>query len=177
VLRGDPFPFRQRNLLLHNIGGGRFRDATREAGVAFDAAHVGRGAAFGDVDNDGDVDVLVTNNGGPARLLLNDTGASRPWLQVRLEGVIDNRQGLGARVGLRRNDGTILWRSARTDGSYLSASDPRVHFGLGAAPDVAAILVEWPRGGREVWHGITVNRCVSVRQGTGSRLAGPRAVK
>jgi hypothetical protein len=169
VLRSDPFPFRQRNLLVHNIGGGRFRDVSAEAGAAFDLAHVGRGAAFGDVDNDGDVDVLVTNNGGPARLLLNQTGARRSWLQVRLEGVTDNRQGLGARVGVRRRDGTILWRRARTDGSYLAASDPRVHFGLGAAPDAEAILVDWPRGGREVWSGITPDRIVSVRQGTGSR--------
>ena len=169
VLRGDPFPFRQRNLLFQSIGGGRFRDVTRDAGAAFDAAHVGRGAAFGDVDNDGDVDVLVTNNAGPARLLLNENAVSRPWLQVRLEAVIDNRQGLGARVGVRRKDGTILWRRARTDGSYLSASDPRVHFGLGAAPDVQAILVEWPRGGREVWNGITLNRIISIRQGTGAR--------
>jgi hypothetical protein len=170
VLRGDPFPFRQRNLLLHNVGGGRFRDVSREAGPALDAAHVGRGAAFGDVDNDGDVDVLVTNNGGPARLLLNENTVGRPWLQVRLEATIDTRQGLGARVGLRRKNGTILWRRARTDGSYLCASDPRVHFGLGAAPDVQAILVDWPRGGREVWSGITLNRIIPIRQGTGTQL-------
>jgi hypothetical protein len=62
-----------------------------------------------------------------------------------------------------------LWRRARTDGSYLSASDPRVHFGLATAPDAEAILVEWPRGGREVWTGITPNRIMSLRQGTGTR--------
>jgi hypothetical protein len=170
ALRGDPYPFRQRNLLLHNVAGGRFLDATREAGAAFQTAHVGRGAAFGDVDNDGDVDVLVTNNGGPARLLLNRNAVSRTWLQIRLEGTLDNRQGLGARVGVRRQDGTMLWRRARTDGSYLSASDPRVHFGLGGAADVEAMLVEWPRGGREVWKGVALNRILSVRQGSGSEL-------
>ena len=175
VLRGDPFPFRQRNLLLHNAGGGRFRDVTPLAGAAFDAPHVGRGAAFGDVDNDGDVDVLVTNNGGPARLLLNETGSTRSWLQVRLEGVRDNRQGLGARVGLRRKDGTTLWRRVRTDGSYLSASDPRVHFGLGPTPDVSAVVVEWPQAGREVWADVRPDRTVSLRQGTGSRMPGPPA--
>jgi len=168
ALRGEPYPFRQRNLLLHNIGGRRFQDATREAGPAFEAAHVGRGAAFGDVDNDGDVDVLVTNNGGPVRLMLNRNPVSRTSLQVRLEGTLDNRQGLGARVGVRRQDGTVLWRHARTDGSYLSASDPRVHFGLGGAADVEAVLVEWPLGGREVWKGVARNRIFSVRQGTGS---------
>ena len=113
--------------------------------------------------------MLVTNNGGPARLLINETGAARPWLQVQLQGVGDNRQGLGARVGLRQQDGTTLWRRVRTDGSYLSASDPRVHFGLGARPDVSAIVVEWPRGGREVWTGIDPNQTVTLRQTTGSK--------
>jgi enediyne biosynthesis protein E4 len=172
VLRGDPFPFRQRNLLLHNAGGGYFQDASHEGGSAFEPAFVGRGAAFGDVDNDGDVDVLVTNNAGPVRLLLNETGALRHWLQVRLHGVEDNRQGLGARVGVQRDDGTTVWRHARTDGSYLSASDPRVHFGLASTRAVRAILVEWPRGGREVWRGVEVNRPLTLRQGTGSRTPG-----
>jgi enediyne biosynthesis protein E4 len=168
VLRGDPFPFRQRNLLLRNLGGTRFQDVTRAGGLAFEPAFVGRGAAFGDVDNDGDVDVLVTCNGGPARLLLNETGA-RPSLHVTLEGVADNRQGLGARVGLERDDGVMVWRAAGTDGSYLSASDPRVHFGLASAPGVRAIVVEWPRGAREAWTGIKANgRSLTLRQGTGS---------
>ena len=172
VLRGDPFPFRQRNLLLHNLGDGRFRDVTREGGSAFGPAFVGRGAMFGDVDNDGDVDVLVTNNAGPVRLLLNETGALRHWLQVRLQGAADNRQGLGARVGVQRDDGTTVWRHARTDGSYLSASDPRVHFGLGSAKDVRAIVVEWPRSGREAWSNSELDRLVTLRQGTGSRTPG-----
>jgi hypothetical protein len=172
VLRGDPFPFRQRNLLLRNVGGKRFRDVTREGGSAFEPAFVGRGAAFGDVDNDGDVDVLVTNNGGPVRLLLNETGAERPSLYVTLEGVADNRQGLGARVGVQRDDGPIVWRLARTDGSYLSASDPRVHVGLDDAREVGAIVVEWPHSGREVWRGIELKRRLTLRQGTGSRTLG-----
>jgi hypothetical protein len=166
VLRGDPFPFRQRNLLLHNIDA-RFRDVTRESGSAFEESFVGRGAAFGDVDNDGDVDVLVTNNGGPVRLLLNKTRALGHWLQIRLEGVADNREGLGARVGVQRDDGTTIWRHARTDGSYLSAGDPRVHFGLGDTRGVRAIIVEWPRGRREIWKSVELNRSVILRQGTG----------
>jgi hypothetical protein len=167
ALRGEPFPFRQRNQLLHNLGGGRFRDVTGQAGAAFEPSAVGRGAAFGDVDNDGDVDVLVTNNGGPLRLLLNDLGPRHHWLQVRLEGVQDNRQGLGARVGLRRADATTVWRRARTDGSYLSASDPRVHFGLGTSDEVAAVIVEWPNRSREVWPAQHVDRIVTLKQGTG----------
>ena len=119
VLRGDPFPFRQRNLLLRNAGGGRFHDVSRDGGSAFAPAFVGRGAAFGDADNDGDVDVLVTNNGGPVRLLLNETGARRHWLHVRLQGVEDNRQGLGGawacnartarQKGQSRTDQRAIW--------------------------------------------------------------------
>ena len=168
ALRGDAFPFRQKNQLLRNVGGGRFRDVTAEMGPAFQLSEVSRGASFGDVDNDGDVDVLVTNNGGPVRLLLNTSGP-RPWLQVRLEGVDDNRHGLGARVGLMRTDGATVWRRARTDGSYLCSSDPRVHFGLGNAEGIAGIVVEWPRGLREMWRDVRANRIVTLRQGTGHR--------
>jgi hypothetical protein len=179
ALRGDPFPFHQKNQLFQSVGGGRFRDVTGEAGPAFQVSEVSRGAAFGDVDNDGDVDVLVTNNGGPARLLLNQSlSPNSPrdpriprlhWLQVRLEGVEDNRQGLGARVGLLRKDGTTVWRWARTDGSYLSASDPRVHFGLGKQADFQAVFVEWPRGLREVWTDLGADRVAVLKQGTGTK--------
>jgi hypothetical protein len=169
ALRGDPLPFRQKNLLLRNLGDGRFRDVTAEAGPGLEPSGVGRGTAFGDVDNDGDVDVLVTNNGWPARLLVNESRPGRAWLEVRLEGTTDNRQGLGARVGLLRKDRATVWRRAHTDGSYLSASDPRVHFGIQSAADVAGVVVEWPRGSREVWTDLRVNQVVTLKQGTGER--------
>jgi len=167
ALAGDSSPFDQRNQLFRNLGGGRFREITGQAGSGLRLVEVSRGAAFGDIDNDGDMDVLVTNNGGPVRLLLNDGPSSARWLQIQLEGVQDNRAGLGARVGVRRPDGTTLWRRAHTDGSYLVASDPRVHVGLGTEPAIAAILVEWPGGGRERWEVGGVDRLVRLRQGTG----------
>ena len=166
-LRGDPFPFRQPNQLLRNDRGGRFRDVTSQGGPALALSDVSRGAAFGDVDNDGDVDVLVTTNNGPARLLTNETSSRHHWLEVRLEGMSDNRQGLGARVGLLRADGTTIWRRAHTDGSYLSSSDPRVHFGLGPSAEVDRVVVYWPRGLREEWKTAGVNRIVTLKQGTG----------
>lgn len=169
ALRGDPSPFRQKNQLLRNIGGTRFRDVTEEAGPALQLSEVSRGAAFGDVDNDGDVDVLVTNNGGPVRLLLNELPPRNCWLAVRLEGQADNRQGLGARVGLRTKDGATVWRRAHTDGSYLSASDPRVHFGLSNTTDIAGVIVEWPRGLREVWTGVRANQILTLKQSSGKR--------
>jgi hypothetical protein len=171
VLRGDAFPFRQKNLLIRNAGGGRFRDVSTDAGPALQLSEVSRGTAFGDVDNDGDLDVLVTNNAGPVRLLRNDTSSGHHWLQVALEGVGDNRQGLGARVGLLRNDGSVVWRRARTDGSYLSASDARVHFGLGAASRFKGLTVEWPNGLREVWSGLQPDRIHTLKQHTGSRTS------
>ena len=91
-----------------------------------------RGAAFGDVDNDGDQDVLITNNNGPARLLINEVGHRNRWLGLRLVGGAGRRDMLGARVGVFRNAGPPLWRRARADGSYASANDPRVLVGLGA---------------------------------------------
>ena len=174
ALRGTPHPFRQKNQLLRNIGGSKFRDVSHEAGAGLTALDVGRGAAFGDVDNDGDVDVLVTNNGARARLLLNQVGTSGHWLQVQLRGTTDNRQGLGARVGLRRRNGTTLWRRARTDGSYLSASDPRVHFGLGPTADIEAVVVHWPRGLREIWTGVPADSFVTLTEGTGKVASAPR---
>ncbi len=167
ALRGDPLPFRQRNQLLRNIGGARFRDVTGEAGPGLQLSEVSRGAAFGDVDNDGDVDVLVTNNAGPVRLLLNESSSGRAWLEVRLEGVADNRQGLGARVGLLTKEGATVWRRAHTDGSYLSASDPRVHFGFSTTDAIAGVVVEWPRGLRESWTGLRANQIVTLKQGGG----------
>src|SRR5262245_49606371 len=94
---------------------------------------VSRGAAFGDVDNDGDIDVLVTTNNGPVRLLLNRAAARNHWLQVRLRQDSGERFGMGARVGIERTGKPTLWRRVKTDGSYLSASDIRVHTGLGAS--------------------------------------------
>lgn len=170
AVRGGASPFAQRNQVLRNIGGGRLLDVTSDAGPSLRLVEVSRGAAFGDVDNDGDMDVLQTNNAGPVRLLLNMAPRGNASLQVQLIGVKDNRQGLGARVGVQRADGIVLWRRARTDGSYLSASDPRVHVGLGAAARVTAIVVEWPTGLRESWPVSSPSGVVALRQGTGTAL-------
>ena len=168
--RGEDYPFRQRNQLFHNEGSGSFAEMGPSAGAAFEVAAVGRGAAVGDVDNDGDVDVLVANNNGPVRLLLNASDPRRHWLSARLQGVADNSFGLGARVGVARKGQAPRWRRAHTDGSYLSASDARVHFGLGKARDIAAVLVQWPSGVRERFTKIEADKQVTLRQGTGQAV-------
>src|SRR4029077_18867268 len=95
-LRGHPYPFNQRNLLLHNERT-RFRETSGETGPPFQLSEVGRGAAFGDIDNDGAIDIVVNNNNGTVRLLLNQVGGRRHWLEVRLQGTRSNRDGIGAR--------------------------------------------------------------------------------
>jgi hypothetical protein len=164
-LRGTPYPFRQRNLLLHNEGA-RFRDTSGAAGPPFQLSEVGRGAAFADIDNDGRIDIVVANNNGPVRLLLNETAPRGHWLEVRLQGVKCNRDGIGARVAVLRAGQPPLWRRVHTDGSYLSASDVRVHFGLGEST-AAQVLVEWPDGFKETWDQVRGDSFVTLREGTG----------
>jgi hypothetical protein len=185
ALRGQALPYRMKNQLFHNTGTGRFEETSAAGGPAFARAEIGRGAAFGDIDNDGDVDIVVANNNGPVRLLLNQTESRAPspgsrasspgsrapshWLEVRVEQRPANRFGFGAWIGLERAGKPTLWRRVRTDGSYLSANDVRVHFGLGASPAVSAVAVQWPDGERERWTGIESDRILTLARGTGTR--------
>jgi enediyne biosynthesis protein E4 len=166
-LRGEPYPYHQRNQLFHNEGNGRFREAADGGGRALQLSEVSRGAAFGDIDNDGDVDIVVANNNGPARLLLNETDSRSHWLEVRLVGVKTNRDGIGSMVGVLRKARPTLWRRVHTDGSYLSANDARVHFGLGADPRIDAIVVRWLGGHSEIWNDLRADHIIVLREGSG----------
>ncbi|MGC1953098.1 MAG: CRTAC1 family protein [Gammaproteobacteria bacterium] len=166
---GDPYPLHQPNQLLRNLGNGRFVDVTAQAGEAFELSEVSRGAAFGDVDNDGDVDIVVTNNNGPSRLMLNNVGNQSHWLGLRLlTGA--GRDAAGARVAVYRPSQPPLWRRTRTDGSYASANDPRVLVGLGDDTEVASVQIHWPSGRIEQWRGLPVDRYSSLREGEGQLL-------
>ena len=133
----------------------------------FQLSEVSRGAAFGDIDNDGDVDVLVANNNGKPRLLINNVGSRNHWIGLRLVGKQAPRDMLGARVGIVLDDGTTRWRRARSDGSYASASDPRVVVGLGQSAHVARIRVQWPGGATEEWNAAAIDRYVTLKEGEG----------
>ena len=142
------------------------------AGPALEPVEVSRGAAFGDIDNDGDIDIVVANNNGPTRLLRNQTGGGHHWLTLKLVGMHVNRDAMGARVALLRKNQVPLWRRVHTDGSYLSASDPRVHFGLGVDPALEGVLVIWPDGSKEVWRDISANTFNTLQQGAGESWSG-----
>ena len=172
--RSNPFPYSQHNQLFHNEGR-TFRDVTAEAGAVFGLSGVGRGAALGDIDNDGDIDIVVTNANGPARLLLNQVGSSSHWLEALVRGVKSNRDGYGARVALYRKGQPPLWRRVGTDGSYLSANDSRVHFGLGSDAGIREappqeILVVWPDSHREKWKVTKPDQLMQLIEGSGTAV-------
>jgi hypothetical protein len=148
---GDPYPLHQPNQVFRNENGKRFIDVTSLAGKDIALSEVSRGAAFGDVDNDGDIDVLVCNNNGPVRLFQNNTGHQNKWLGLKLIDSKKKRDMLGTRAALKRKGKPTLWRRVRTDGSYCSANDPRVVFGLGESDVVDSVEIFWPDGTKETW--------------------------
>jgi hypothetical protein len=149
--QGDPYPLREPNQLFRNMAGKGFTDMTRAAGKALTIAEVSRGAAFGDVDNDGDTDVMVFNNSGHTRLLLNNVGNSHPWIGIRLVDPATKRDAQGARVEVLRENAPAIWRHVRMDGSYCTANDPRLLVGLGDNNKVKSVRIHWPDGATESW--------------------------
>jgi hypothetical protein len=171
----ERFKLQQRRQLFRNVGMGRFEEVTARAGRAFAKEEVGRGAAFGDLDNDGDTDMVVANDNGAVRVLVNNLGSRARWIGLRLVTAGPKgpalRDALGARVAIVGSNGVTIWRRARADGSYASANDPRVLVGLGAAaPQSVTVQVVWPEGRTEEWAGIPVGRYSTITAGTGTRI-------
>jgi hypothetical protein len=158
----------QTDQLFLNMGKGQFQEVSREAGPWFAIPHVGRGAAFGDLDNDGDLDILLIPNEGPASLLINDGANRGNWLQIRLIGRRSNRDGIGARIDVTADQRTQR-AEVRSAYSYCSANDLRAHFGLGAATRASKVEIHWPSGQVDTFTDLAANRVYTITEGQGVR--------
>jgi len=151
--------------VFRNLGEGKFEELTDAAGPGVAAAHCSRGCAFGDFDNDGDVDVLVVNLNEPPSLLRNDLKGKQNWLKVRLEGVKSNRSAIGARVVVHYG-GKSQAQAVLSQSSFYSSNDPRLHFGLGVNTQ-ADVEIYWPAGGHEVLKRQSANQLITIKEGSG----------
>jgi hypothetical protein len=156
----------QRNLLLRNEGRGRFSEVGRSSGTGFALEKISRALATGDIDNDGDLDLLVVNNGGSADLLNNEGGNAGNAVLIQLAGTRGNRHGIGARLRATAGGASQI-REVKAGSSYLSQHDLRVHFGLGKAARIDRLDIRWPDGSMQSVEGIAANQIVTVTQGKG----------
>lgn len=153
--------------LFRNLGKKKFEEVTSKLGAAIQKAMVARGAAYGDFDNDGDLDLLVTSNNGPARLLRNDGGNQNNVIRVKTIGAGSNRDGIGAKVTVKSSTGRTLWSIVKTGSSYCSQSELPLTFGLGKAEKVASIEVIWPGGRKDTISDINANHSITIQEGRG----------
>ncbi|MGD0860928.1 MAG: CRTAC1 family protein [Terracidiphilus sp.] len=163
------YPRRGPRILFRNRGNGTFLQIPEDSQPALAARHVSRGCAFGDFDNDGDLDIVIMNQNEPPSLLRNDAPPANHWIKVRLQGTKSNRSAIGARVVVRCG-GKAQVQEVMSQSSYVSANDPRLHFGLGAA-EMVDIEVRWPLGLTEVHKEVAANQLITLREGSGQLKA------
>jgi hypothetical protein len=162
--------YAQRKVVYLSRGNGRFEDVTEQLGAPATTPRAARGAAFGDIDNDGDVDIVISNVNAPPDLFRTDTEAGRHWLLVKLVGTTSNRSAIGARVGCTAG-GMTQWQEVRGGGSYISQNDLRAHFGLGERSKIDRLWVRWPSGLEEEWRDVAADQILTVREGSGRKAA------
>jgi len=153
--------------LFRNLGARRFEAVSAKVGAAFQQPMVARGAAYADIDNDGDLDLIVTTNNGPARLLRNDGGNRNHMLRVKAVGTTSNRDGIGAKIRVRLENGASQWALVRSGSSYLSQSELTLTFGLGSATAVKAVEITWPDGQIDTLPRTAGDQTIVVKQGGG----------
>ena len=163
--------------LFRNVNGKQFEDVRAQVGAAFGRPVVARGAAYADYDNDGDLDVLMNVNNGPARLLRNDGGNRSNVVRVQAVGTASNRDGIGARVDITAAGGRKSWQIVKTGSSYASQSELTLTFGLGSASGVDAVRVTWPSGRVDTVSSQPANRTLVIEEGKGLARSTPIAVK
>ena len=152
------------NSIFRNLGDGKFMDVSRTAGPDFQAEGAHRGVAFGDLDNDGRVDAVVSVLGGPVKLLHNVTDTTAHWILLKLVGTKSNRMGIGAQIHITTEDGRSQWNEVTTAVGYTSASDSRVHFGLGSNQRIKDMEIRWPSGMKQTLHDVAVDRIFTVEE-------------
>jgi enediyne biosynthesis protein E4 len=169
-------PYKQRKVVYRNQGNGRFEDITDRLGEPVTIPKAGRGAAFGDLDNDGDIDIVINNvNDTPDLFRLDRTpanAAAAHWITFKLTGTTSNRDAIGARVRITVGRETQM-DEVRGGGSYYAQNDFRVHFGIGAATAVDRVEVRWPNGVEESWDRVTADQFVTLKEGGGTRKGTP----
>ena len=158
--------YKQRKVVYRNLRNGRFTDVTEQLGAPVTTPKAGRGAAFADFDNDGDLDIVVNNVHDTPDLFRLDQTGERRWIAAKLIGTQSNRNAIGARVRLVTAEGVQV-QEVRGGGSYYSQNDLRVHFGLGGASSIERLEVRWPNGREEVWSGLAIGRYHTLKEGTG----------
>lgn len=158
-------PYKTPRVVFRNLGNGRFEELIGEAGPGVEAPHSSRGCAFGDFDNDGDVDVLIVNQNEPPSLLRNDVSGGHHWIKVKLTGVKSNRSAIGARVTVRYG-GKVQAQEVLSQSSYLSVNDSRLHFGLGAVTKID-LEIRWPLGLVEKFAAVDADHLVHITEGAG----------
>jgi hypothetical protein len=165
--------YREAPLLFHNLRNGHFENVSDKVGQDFVRPIVARGAAYADFDHDGDLDLLISTNGGPAMLLSNEGGNRNNWICVRLNGTKSNRSALCAVVRVESGLGK-QWRAVHSGSSYCSQSDLALTFGLAHDPTISSLSVEWPSGIRQQFKNVPVNRILKIDESRGILNQGPR---
>jgi hypothetical protein len=156
--------YHQANAIFRNLHDGTFQDVSSQAGADMQTKAAHRGCAFGDLNNDGKIDVVVSAIGSPAELLYNTSTNSNHWILIRTVGVKSNRDGIGTRIKLTTESGLVEYNHVTTAGSYASSSDPRVHFGLGADTLIKEIELRWPSGTVQVLRNVKADQILKITE-------------
>ncbi len=158
------FNYAEPNSLFRNLGNGQFEDVSATAGADFIRPAPHRGLAYGDLFNDGRIDLVVTALGAPVKVFRNVTQTRNHWVLLKLVGTTSNRMGIGARIRITTAEGRTLYNEATTSTGYAASSEPRVHFGLGSSRAVKEIEIRWPSGIRQLLHDVTADRILEVTE-------------